>query len=73
MFEGVLVEDEKVRERGKNKINNEAKDPTKCQLVSRCFQLLGYKLPPKVIKIKPSRMREEKGINIESSPGDKKQ
>lgn len=37
MFEGVLVEDEKVRERGKNKVNNEAKDPTKCQLVSRCF------------------------------------
>lgn len=52
MFEGVLVEDEKVRQRGKNKVNNEAKDPTKCQLVSRCFQLLGYKLLPEVIKIK---------------------
>jgi len=45
MLEGVLVEDEKVRQRGKNKVNDEAEDPTKCQLVSICFQFLGYKLP----------------------------
>jgi len=72
MLEGVLVEDEKVRQRGEYKVNNETEDPAKCQLISRC--VLGFQdtsFCPK--RSKQNRVEEERRDKQRSSPGDEKQ
>jgi len=50
MLEGILVEDEKVRQRGKNKVNNETEDPARYQLISDALGFQDTSFCPKQSK-----------------------